>query len=72
VDILRQDLDRPLDAAGWESEKMNRMVFSLQLKITVDNRNGFAGDFSALEQHIQAAGKACARETWMTMNDSWG
>src|SRR5579859_4944422 len=30
VDVLWYDVAWPLDAAGWESDKMNQMVFSLQ------------------------------------------
>ncbi|MBX5479563.1 MAG: alpha-L-fucosidase, partial [Pyrinomonas methylaliphatogenes] len=30
IDILWYDVAWPLDAKGWESEKMNRMVFELQ------------------------------------------
>ncbi|MGH7867081.1 MAG: alpha-L-fucosidase, partial [Candidatus Dormibacteraceae bacterium] len=72
VDVLWYDVDWPLDVKGWESEKMNRMVFNLQPKIIVNNRNGLPGDFSTPEQHIHAAEKGRAWETCMTMNDSWG
>ncbi len=72
VDVLWYDVDWPLSAQGWESEKMNRMVFKLQPKIIVNNRNGLLGDFSTPEQHIQAAKKGRAWEACMTMNDSWG
>ena len=72
IDVLWYDVDWPLTAQGWESEKMNRMVFNLQPKIIVNNRNGLPGDFSTPEQHIQAAQKGRAWEACMTMNDSWG
>lgn len=72
IDVLWYDVDWPLTADEWESEKMNKMVFSLQPDIIVNNRNGLPGDFSTPEQHIQAARSGRAWETCMTMNDSWG
>jgi len=70
VDILWYDMPVPLDAAGWRSEEMNRMVLQLQPDIVINNRNLLAGDFSTPEQSTQA-GKA-DWESCMTMNDSWG
>ncbi len=70
VDILWYDMPVPLDAEGWESEKMNRLVFELQPDIIVNNRNLLAGDFSTPEQSTQASGGDW--ESCMTMNDSWG
>ena len=55
VDILWYDVAWPLDAKGWESEKMNEMVFKLQPDIIVNNRNKLPGDFSTPEQRIEAA-----------------
>ncbi len=72
VDILWYDVAWPLDAKGWESEKMNTMVFGLQPGIIVNNRNLLLGDFSTPEQEIRAAKEGRAWETCMTMNDSWG
>jgi alpha-L-fucosidase len=72
VDVLWYDVDWPLDAKGWESEKMNEMVFKLQPEIIVNNRNGLPGDFSTPEQHISASKEGRAWESCMTMNDSWG
>jgi len=46
IDVLWYDVAWPLDAAGWESEKMNKMVFELQPDIIVNNRNKLSGDFS--------------------------
>ncbi len=71
IDVLWYDVAWPLDAAGWESEKMNEMVFKLQPDIIVNNRNQLEGDFATPEQHIQAE-KNRAWESCMTMNDSWG
>jgi alpha-L-fucosidase len=70
VDILWYDVAWPLDAKGWESEKMNAMVFQLQPDIIVNNRNKLEGDFSTPEQKIEAQKNAW--ESCMTMNGSWG
>jgi alpha-L-fucosidase len=70
IDILWYDVASPLSAEGWESEKMNEMVFKLQPDIIVNNRNKLDGDFATPEQRIQAEKRAW--ESCMTMNDSWG
>jgi alpha-L-fucosidase len=72
IDILWYDVAWPLDAKGWESERMNQMVFQLQPDIIVNNRNKLPGDFSTPEQRIEAAEGGRAWEACMTMNDSWG
>jgi alpha-L-fucosidase len=72
IDVLWYDVDWPLNAEQWESERMNEMVFSLQPDIIVNNRNGLPGDFSTPEQHIQASEVGRAWETCMTLNESWG
>jgi alpha-L-fucosidase len=72
IDILWYDVSWPLDAKGWESEKMNKMVFELQPDIIVNNRNKLPGDFATPEQRIEAAETGRAWESCMTMNDSWG
>jgi alpha-L-fucosidase len=71
VDVLWYDVDWPLDARGWESERMNKMVFELQPDILVNNRNGLPGDFSTPEQEI-TADPHHAWESCMTLNESWG
>ena len=70
IDVLWYDVSWPLDAKGWESEKMNEMVFGLQPEIIVNNRNQLPGDFATPEQRIQADQRAW--ESCMTLNDSWG
>jgi alpha-L-fucosidase len=70
IDILWYDMAVPLDATGWESEKMNKMVLDLQPEIIVNNRNLLPGDFSTPEQSTQATKGDW--ESCMTMNDSWG
>ena len=72
IDILWYDVSWPLDVMGWESEKMNEMVFKLQPDIIVNNRNKLNGDFATPEQRIEAAEAGRAWESCMTMNDSWG
>jgi len=72
IDILWYDVAWPLDAGGWESQKMNDMVFRLQPDIVVNNRNKLPGDFSTPEQRVEAAAEGRAWETCMTMNSSWG
>jgi alpha-L-fucosidase len=72
VDVLWYDVAWPLDADGWESERMNTMVFQLQPEIIVNNRNKLQGDFSTPEQKIVAEANGRAWESCMTLNDSWG
>lgn len=72
IDVLWYDVHWPLDAQGWESEKMNKMVFELQPEIIVNNRNALPGDFSTPEQRITAEKEGRAWEACMTMNGSWG
>ena len=72
IDILWYDGGMPLDAKGWESERMNKMVLELQPDIVMNNRNLATGDFSTPEQRILAAGNGRAWESCMTLNESWG
>ncbi|HEY4382794.1 MAG TPA: alpha-L-fucosidase [Acidobacteriaceae bacterium] len=72
IDVLWYDVSWPLDAKGWESERMNKMVFELQPDIVVNNRNHLIGDFSTPEQKIVAETNGRAWESCMTLNDSWG
>ena len=72
VDVLWYDVSWPLDARGWESERMNKMVFELQPEIIVNNRNALPGDFATPEQKIVADERGRAWESCMTLNESWG
>jgi alpha-L-fucosidase len=72
IDVLWYDVSWPLDEKGWESERMNKMVFELQPDIIVNNRNKLAGDFSTPEQRIVAETNGRPWESCMTLNDSWG
>jgi alpha-L-fucosidase len=70
IDILWYDVNWPLDVKGWESQKMNDMVFQLQPDILVNDRNGLPGDFGTPEQEVRAEQRDW--ESCMTMNESWG
>jgi len=72
IDILWYDLPWPLDAEGWESAKMNRMVRELQPDILINNRSRLPGDFSTPEQRVNPEPTGRAWEACMTMNESWG
>jgi alpha-L-fucosidase len=72
IDVLWYDVAWPLNAEQWESERMNKMVFSLQPDIIVNNRNKLPGDFSTPEQRITPEESGRAWEACMTLNDSWG
>jgi alpha-L-fucosidase len=72
IDILWYDVAWPLNVEGWESERMNKMVFELQPDIIVNNRNLLLGDFSTPEQEIIRDPNGRAWESCMTLNDSWG
>jgi alpha-L-fucosidase len=72
IDILWYDGGMPLDADGWEAERMNRMAFELQPDIVLNGRNRALGDFSTPEQSIVAAHNGRAWESCMTLNESWG
>jgi alpha-L-fucosidase len=70
-DILWYDVAWPLDAEGWESLKMNRMVRELLPDVIINNRAKVPEDFDTPEQRIEAS-KGRAWESCMTMNGSWG
>ena len=73
IDVLWYDVSWPLDANGWESERMNKMVFELQPDIIVNNRNKLSRRLlSTPEQRIVAETGGRAWESCMTLNDSWG
>ena len=70
IDILWYDGWWPYDAGGWQAEKLNRMVRSLQPGILVNSRCGLPGDFATPEGHIPAMDGAW--EACMTLNNNWG
>jgi alpha-L-fucosidase len=71
IDILWYDVAWPLDARGWESVEMNRMVRKLQPDILINNRSKIPEDFETPEQRIVASANR-PWESCMTLNDSWG
>src|SRR5882724_2116382 len=71
IDILWYDVAWPLDAKGWESVEMNRMVRKLQPDILINNRSKIPEDFETPEQRIVASANR-PWESCMTLNDSWG
>jgi alpha-L-fucosidase len=72
LDIMWYDVSWPLDAAGWESVKLNKMVRKLQPEIIINDRSQMPEDFGTPEQHITAAEGGRYWEACMTLNDSWG
>ncbi len=72
IDIMWYDVAWPLDAEGWESEKMNKMVLELQPDIIMNNRNKLPGDFGTPEQRIVPEKGTRMWEACMTFNESWG
>jgi alpha-L-fucosidase len=60
----------PFDAVGWQAEKLNAMVRSLQPGILVNGRCALEGDFATPEGHISACEGPW--EACMTLNDHWG
>ncbi len=72
IDILWYDGDWPLDAKGWESEKLNAMVRSLQPGILINNRSGTPEDFGTPEGEITPAKDGRPWEACMTFYDGWG
>lgn len=72
IDILWWDGIWPLDAAGWESEKLQKRIRELQPGIIINDRSGLPGDFSTSEQKIEPAAKGRPWEACMTTNGAWG
>ena len=72
LDILWYDVSQPLDAAGWESTRLNRMVRQLQPDIIINDRSQLPEDFDTPEQEVRAAAPGRAWEACMTVSDQWG
>jgi len=72
LDILWYDVPQPLEAEGWESAKMNRMVRELQPEIIINDRSRLPEDFDTPEQKVEAAPEGRAWEACMTVSDQWG
>jgi len=72
IDVLWYDGDYPLQADGWQSAKLNRMVRKLQPDIIINNRSRVPEDYKTPEEEIVAADEGRAWEACMTFNGSWG
>lgn len=72
IDTLWYDGWWPFDAKGWQAERMNAMVRSIQPHILVNGRNGLPGDFATPENHITAPEHWRPWEACMTHNANWG
>ncbi len=72
IDVMWYDGWWPFNGSetGWQAEKLNSMVRSLQPGILVNGRCGLPGDFSTPEGHISAAKNMW--EACMTLNNNWG
>jgi len=70
IDIMWYDGWWPFDAEGWQAEKLNEMVRSLQPDILVNSRCGLPGDFDTPEGHITSSEGMW--EACMTLNNNWG
>ena len=70
IDILWYDMAFPLDAKGFESERLNNMVLDLQPTIVINNRSGIPGDFDTPEGNTSPTKRDW--ESCMTLNDNWG
>ncbi|MHB9133968.1 MAG: alpha-L-fucosidase [Armatimonadota bacterium] len=72
IDLMWYDVHWPLDAAGWESARLNAMVRELQPNILINNRSGLPEDFGTPEGQITPEKGGRAWEACMTFDDSWG
>jgi alpha-L-fucosidase len=72
LDVLWYNEDWPLDAQGWESQKMNEMVLRLQPDIVINNRNALFGDFATPALPIRPVEAGRDWEACVPMNSSWG
>ncbi|MBL8994803.1 MAG: alpha-L-fucosidase [Spirochaetia bacterium] len=70
IDVMWYDGWWPFDAKGWQAEKLNGMVRTLQPGILVNGRSGLTGDFGTPEGHVSSS-----MEPWeacITLNENWG
>jgi alpha-L-fucosidase len=71
IDCLWYDGWWPFHAEGWQAERMNDMVRSIQPHILFNGRNGLPGDFGTPEQHVTAPTPWRPWEACITTNRSW-
>ena len=72
IDVLWYDGPWPLEAQGWQSRKMNRMVRRLQPHIIINDRSNLPEDFSTAEGSVTASKPGRAWEACMTYQGAWG
>ena len=71
-DVLWYDGWWPLNAAGWEAERMNAEMGRLLPGVLFNGRNGLPGDFGTPERHLTAPDPWRPWEAGITLNDHWG
>lgn len=67
-DIIDEYVE-PARTEGYESERLNSMVFELQHSIAINNRSGLPGDFNPQGQSTNPGTRDWV--SCMTLNDSW-
>lgn len=73
IDVLWYDIRWPLYAEnGWECDRLNAMVRSLQPHIVLNDRSGAPGDFATPEGVANPAPRGRPWECCMTTNGAWG
>jgi alpha-L-fucosidase len=71
-DVLWYDGWWPFNAEGWEAQKLNDLVQSIQPGTLFNGRNGLPGDFATPEGHLGAPKPWRPWEACMTLNNNWG
>lgn len=72
IDILWWDGPWPLNAAGWEADKLQKRIRTLQPDMIINDRGAVDGDFWTSEQKIEPDKQGRPWETCMTINGAWG
>ena len=71
--IIGQSGSRPLTAADYQSESLNRMARELQPEIMINDRSLLPEDFFTAEQNLRPpTDKSRLWEACLTMNKHWG
>ncbi|NLF92250.1 MAG: alpha-L-fucosidase [Oligosphaeraceae bacterium] len=72
IDILWYDGWWPFNRDGWQAERMNAAMRSIQPWLLFNGRNGLPGDFGTPEQHLSAPDPWRPWEACVTLNQHWG
>ena len=72
IDVLWYDGGWPLDAKGWQSVKLNRMVRELQPDILINDRSLIPEDFGTSEGAVTPHEGSPVWEACMTFQGAWG